>query len=91
MNKIDLLYGFLIGLIASLLGSFLFMTFFTDYEFIEGVRILKSQGYLGKLITVGSLLDLAAFGILLKMNKELMARGVVLAVFVLTIATIFML
>ncbi|MGL3000186.1 MAG: hypothetical protein EAZ58_05755 [Flavobacterium sp.] len=89
MNKIDLLYGFLIGLIASLLGSFLFMTFFTDYEFIEGVRILKSQGYLGKLITVGSLLDLAAFGILLKMNKELMARGVVLAVFVLTIATIF--
>ncbi|MGL4384322.1 MAG: hypothetical protein ACRCS4_03365 [Flavobacterium sp.] len=91
MNKIDLLYGFIIGLAASLLGSFLFMTFFTDYEFIEGVQILKSQGYLGKLITVGSLLDLAAFGILLKMNKELMARGVVLAVFVLTIATIFML
>jgi hypothetical protein len=89
MNKIDLFYGFLIGLIASLLGSFLFMTFFTDYEFIEGVRILKSQGYLGKLITVGSLLDLAAFGILLKMNKELMARGVVLAVFVLTIITLF--
>nr|WP_315147661.1 hypothetical protein [uncultured Flavobacterium sp.] len=89
MNKIDLLYGFIIGLAASLLGSFLFMTFFTDYEFIEGVQILKSQGYLGKLITVGSLLDLAAFGILLKMNKELMARGVVLAVFVLTIATIF--
>ena len=89
MNKIDLLYGFIIGLAASLLGSFLFMTFFTDYEFIEGVQILKSQGYLGKLITVGSLLDLAAVGILLKMNKELMARGVVLAVFVLTIATIF--
>lgn len=89
MNKIDLLYGFIIGLAASLLGSFLFMTFFTDYEFIEGVQILKSQGYLGKLITVGSLLDLAAFGILLKMNKELMARGVVLAVFILTIATIF--
>ena len=89
MNKIDLLYGFIIGLAASLLRSFLFMTLFTDYEFIEGVWILKSQGYLGKLITVGSLLDLAAFGILLKMNKELMARGVVLAVFILTIATIF--
>lgn len=91
MNKIDLLYGFIIGLVASLLGSFLFMTFFTDYEFIEGVRILKSQGYLGKLITVGSLLDLVAFGILLKMNKELMARGVVFAVFALTIATLFLL
>ncbi|MFY8111737.1 MAG: hypothetical protein ACOVKP_07000 [Flavobacterium sp.] len=88
MNKIDVLYGFLIGLAASLLGSFLFMTFFTDYEFIEGVQILKSQGYLGKLITVGSLLDLAAFGILLKINKELMARGVVFSVIILTIITL---
>lgn len=88
MNKIDVLYGFLIGLAASLLGSFLFMTFFTDYEFIEGVQILKSQGYLGKLITVGSILDLVAFGILLKINKELMARGVVFSVIILTIITL---
>ncbi|OAZ04057.1 hypothetical protein [Flavobacterium succinicans] len=89
MNKIDLLYGFLVGIAASLLGSFLFMTFFTDYEFIEGVQILKSQGYLGKLITVGSLLDLIAFGILLKTNKDLMARGVVFSVIILTIITLF--
>lgn len=89
MNKIDLLYGFLVGIAASLLGSFLFMTFFTDYEFIEGVQILKSQGYLGKLITIGSLLDLIAFGILLKTNKDLMARGVVFSVIILTIITLF--
>lgn len=91
MNKIDLLYGVIIGLAASFMGSFLFMTFFTDYEFLEGIQILKSQGYLGKLITVGSILDLVVFGILLKMNKELMARGVVLAIFVLTIVTLFLL
>ena len=50
---------------------------------------MKSQGHLGKIVTLGSILDLIAFGILLKMNKELMARGVVLAVIVLTIITLF--
>jgi hypothetical protein len=50
---------------------------------------MKSQGNLGKIITLGSILTLIAFGILLKMNKEMMARGVVLAVIALAIITIF--
>ncbi|MFH6972138.1 hypothetical protein [Flavobacterium petrolei] len=50
---------------------------------------MKSQGNLGKIITLGCILTLIAFGILLKMNKELMARGVVLAVIALAILTLF--
>ncbi|UFH46879.1 hypothetical protein LNP27_02255 [Flavobacterium galactosidilyticum] len=89
MNKKDLLLGFLIGFVSTLLGSYLFITFFTDFTFIAGIQILKSQGNLGKLITLGCILTLIAFGILLKMNKEIMARGVVLAVIVLAILTLF--
>ena len=89
MNKRDLLIGFVIGILASLLGSFLFITFFTDFNFMAGIESMKSEGKLGKLITLGSILDLVAFGILLKMNKELMARGVVLAVIVIAIITLF--
>lgn len=89
MNKKDLLLGFLIGFVSTLLGSYLFITFFTDFRFIAGIQILKSQGNLGKLITLGCILTLIAFGILLKMNKEIMARGVVLAVIVLAILTLF--
>ena len=62
MNKIDLLYGFIIGLATSA-GNFVY-DFFTDSNLLK-VGILKSQA-LGKLITVGSLLDLAAFGFYLK-------------------------
>lgn len=90
MNKTDILIGFVIGILASLLGMFLYITIATDFGFISGIQIMKSQGNLGKIVTLGSILDLVAFAVLLKMNKELMARGVVLAVIALTIVTLFL-
>ena len=89
MNKRDILIGFIIGILACVLGIFLFITFFTNFDFIIGIQSMKSEGKLGKLITLGAILDLIAFGILLKTNKESMARGVVLAVICIAIFTIF--
>lgn len=89
MNKIDLLIGFAIGILASLIGCYLFITFFTDFDFVAGIESMKSEGKLGKLITLGSILDLVVFGILLKLNKEIMARGVVLSVIIIAIVTLF--
>jgi hypothetical protein len=87
--KRDIIIGFAIGTVACVLGIFLFITFFTDFDFIVGIQSMKSERELGKLITLGAILDLGAFGILLKMNKEIMARGVVLAVICIAIFTIF--
>ena len=88
MAKKDLLIGFIIGIITSILGSYLFITFFTDFDFMSGIHSMKSEGKLGKLITLGSILDLLVFAILLKLNKEMMARGVVLAVICIAIITL---
>jgi hypothetical protein len=88
MNKIDILIGFLIGLLGSLLGSYLFIKLFTGFDFITGVQTLRFQGSLGKLITLGSILDLIIFAVLLKLNKELMARGIILAVISIAILTL---
>ena len=89
MNKKDIILGCIAGFIASLFGCYLFIFFFTNFDFLPGILSLKSEGKLGKLITLGSLLDLVLFAVLLKMNKELMARGVVLAVIIITILTLF--
>lgn len=89
MKKIDLLYGFFIGIIAASIGVYCFIAFFTESAFLEGYTVLKGQGQLGKLITLGSILNLVAFFLLLKFNKEMMARGVVLATLILTVVTIF--
>lgn len=90
MNKADLPIGFIIGIISSILGMFLYITLVTHNDFLTGMQLMKNEGNLGKIVTLGSILDLIAFGILLKMNKEIMARGVVLAVIALTIVTLFL-
>ena len=90
MNKIDLLSGFLLGIISAAIGSYIFIVIFTDYTFISGIQILKSQGNIGKIITLGAIPTLLLFGILLKLNREMMARGVVLAVIALAILSIFL-
>lgn len=88
MNKIDLLIGFVIGIIACMIGVYLFIILFTDYDFTTGFNLMKSQGHFGKLVTLGSILDLIIFGILLKLNKEIMARGIIIAVISITIITL---
>ncbi|HKO76145.1 MAG TPA: hypothetical protein VJU52_02955 [Flavobacterium sp.] len=90
MNKLDLFIGFIIGILASLLGMFLYLTLIVHTDFMSGIQSMKAEGHLGKLVTLGSILDLIAFGILLKLNKEIMARGIVLAVIALTIVTLFL-
>lgn len=89
MKKIDLIYGFLIGVVTSFVGVFLFVILFTDYDFATAIQAAKAEGKLGKLITLGAVLNLLVFFLLLKLNKELMARGVVLATILLTIITLF--
>lgn len=90
MNKIDLLVGFIIGIVAAILGMFLYVKLVLHSDFLIAIELIKNEGNLGKIVTLGSIFDLIAFGILLKMNKELMARGVVMAVITLAIVTLFL-
>lgn len=89
MNKKDIFIGFIIGILTSLLGSYLFIRFFTKFDISFGIKTIRENGYLAKVITLGTILDLLVFAILLKINKELMARGVILAVIILAISTLF--
>lgn len=89
MKLRDLLIGFAIGILASLIGSYLFITLAMKNDFVLGLNYIKSQGYLGKIITLGAILNVIVFFILLKFNKEIMARGVILATIILAILTLF--
>ncbi|WP_149205634.1 hypothetical protein [Flavobacterium johnsoniae] len=88
MDKKEFIIGFLVGIFTALLGSYLFIKFFTNFDISTGIRTIKEMGYLGKIITIGTTLDLAVFLILLNRNKEMMARGVILAVIVMAVSTI---
>jgi ABC-type transport system involved in cytochrome c biogenesis permease subunit len=86
---IDMLIGVCISILATTIGSFVFIEMYTEYHFIDGIQALKSQGLLGKIITLGAILNLISFFILLKLNKEAMARGIVFGTILLTIITLF--
>lgn len=89
MKKIDLLYGALIGLVTTFIGVFIYLKISTGLNFLDGVQTMRSQGLLGKVITLGAVLNIIAFFTLLKFDKELMARGIVLATILLTVLTLF--
>ena len=86
----DLIVGILLGIFGAVLGCFIFLQFFTDFGVIEGVTEMKKRGVLNKVITLGAILNLIIFFILLQKNKDIMAKGVVLAMFIITIITLVM-
>lgn len=90
MKKTDLFIGIFIGLIGALIGTYIALHFFTKQGFVEGFKIMKSAGMIGKVITLGSIPNLLLFFLLLKKNKDVMARGLVLAMFLLVILTLIL-
>jgi hypothetical protein len=87
-HKIHLLFGTILGLLLGFLGSYLFLKIFTSYSFIDGWKTLKFQGEQGKLIAIGALPNMLVFFILLKFDKEMMARGIVFATLIITFVSI---
>jgi hypothetical protein len=88
MKYRDLILGGLMAVLASVIGIFIFIAFFAGLNFIEGFLFYKAHGLLGKIITLGAIVNLVLFFILLKFNKDLMARGVVLGMILLTVITL---
>lgn len=90
MRKIDLLIGFIIGVFTTLIGTILFLLLFTEFRSLSDYYILKEEGIVGKVITLGAILNIFVFFILLKNNKELMARGIILATLILALLTVIL-
>jgi hypothetical protein len=90
MDKKDLIIGFAIGVISTVVGTYLFLIWKTDFSTFNDLKMIKQEGILGKVMTLGAVLNIFVFFVLLQNKKELMARGVVLATIVLAIATMFL-
>ena len=84
----ELFLGCILGILSCFLGSYLFIIMFTKYSFAEGIENLKAGGHLGQLITLGAVLNIILFFVLLQFNKEIMARGIVMATIILTLITL---
>lgn len=89
MDKRDFIIGFFIGLILAFSSAFVFLYYKTHVNLFTNYEFVKQQGILGKVITLGTISNILAFFILLKLKKEFIARGIILAIITLAIYTIF--
>ncbi len=77
--KKEVFIGLIIGLLANIAGSYLYIYFFSDYNLEETIQNALAQDVLGNIIALGAILNLFVFFIFIKKNKIYRARGVVLA------------
>ncbi len=89
MSKKDFFIGFILGLILTGIGVFLFITLATSYSFLDGVTILNREGYLNKLVALGEVLNIPLFYYLITKEKYFTARGIIFQALITTIITLF--
>ena len=64
--KKEIIIGFVIGIIANIAGSYLYIFFFSDYDLETTLKMSHSQGITGSLIALGAIMNLFVFFIFLK-------------------------
>ena len=88
MIKKEVFIGIIVGLIANAIGLFLAATLLGNGDSFEQViRAAQREGFIGKLISLGAVLNLIAFFIFIKKKQDYRARGVLLATILVAIFT----
>lgn len=88
MIKKEVLTGFIVGLIANVIGLIITIFIFGNGDGIETtIRQSISQGFFSKLVSIGAILNLIAFFLFIKLKRDYRARGVILATVLVAIVT----
>lgn len=89
MKISDFFIGFILGIVTALAGTLLFLQFFTSSG-ISSIIIIRQLGLLGQIITLGSILNLIVFFLMIWKKKDMVAKGIILATITLAILTIML-
>lgn len=79
--KKEVLIGFLIGLIATAFGFYIYVEFVSTYSFEETLKIINEGDLYGKILGLAAIPNLFVFFIFLKKKQDLRAKGVLMACF----------
>tara|TARA_R110001632_G_C11342770_1_gene417578 strand:+ start:308 stop:586 length:279 start_codon:yes stop_codon:yes gene_type:complete len=86
--KKEILIGIITGIAANVLGVILYILAFSDEGIDATLQQSMAEGYFGKIVTLGAVLNLAAFFIFIKKKQDYRARGVLLATIFIGVAVL---
>ena len=81
--KKELLIGFLVALVATSFGCFLFIEFFSTVDFYESLKLIKEGNLEGKVLVLDAVANFFVFFVFLKKKRIYRARGVMMETFVI--------
>ena len=88
MIKKEIFIGIFVGLLANITGLFLASLFLGDNNnFIHVLKSASAEGFLGKLISLGAILNLLVFFFFIRKKQDYRARGVLLITIFVAIFT----
>jgi len=84
-NKKDIIIGFILGLISACIGVFLYIVLFSKFGVKETIQQALQFKFVGKLVSLGALLNLGLFFLLLNRKQDEKAKGVLIATVIIAL------
>ena len=90
-NKKEVLLGVIYGVISSLIGLILAILILSENSsIIESLKNSYYENFLGKLISLGAILNVVVFFVFIKKNQDQRAKGILLMTIFLAILTLIL-
>lgn len=90
-NKKEVLLGVIYGIISSMIGLILAILILSENSsIIESLKNSYYENFLGKLISLGAILNVIVFFVFIKKNQDQRAKGVLLLTIFLAILTLIL-
>lgn len=91
IKKDTLLKGIILGLIAPVIGFYLYkLSFFNYFDTIQFYNHLLSSNLLAPMISICLIFNAAAFFYFIQRDKLLTSRGIILATFIYGAAIVYL-
>ena len=81
MMKKEIFLGFLIGILATAAGFYLYVEFALKGSFEQALSIINEKKLYGKILSIAAIANLLVFFVFIKKKQDYRARGVLLATF----------
>jgi len=86
--KKDILIGILISLFATVAGVFLYLEYFSRYNFDETLKMIGEGDLYGKVLSLAAIPNLFVFFIFIKKKQDNRAKGVLIATILTALTTL---
>jgi len=78
----EILVGIVVGLLATLLGFYIYVEFVLNGSFQESLVVINNKNLYGQILSIAAIPNLLVFFIFIKKKQDYRARGVLIATFI---------